>query len=350
MRYNKNMVEDIINQYMEIEEKITENSYLVTSRVDRAFSLLKKHLTEYNLLPMLKKRDDGRILLYLYEWTPPKKSSNWINLILLITTVFTTLWVGGMLARPYDFSFPSGLVYGIPFSFTLLFILGAHELGHYFACRRLGISATLPYFIPVPPPSPLGTFGAVIRIKSPIEDRNALIEVGAMGPLTGLVFAIPAMIIGLLLSETVPSSYLEKEATIRLGNSILSFLLTNIVIKEPSEGALLFHPVAWAAWIGMFVTAINLLPVGQLDGGHISFAIFGKRHKVIGWSIIGILLVLGFIFWNGFILWALLISILGVRHPPPLNTVEPLDKKHKAIGIVSLVAFVLTFVLSPFKF
>jgi membrane-associated protease RseP (regulator of RpoE activity) len=335
---------------MEIEEKVTENSFLVTPRTSRAFSLLKKHLIEYKLLPMLKKREDGRILLYLYEWNPPKKSNNWVNLALFITTVFTTLWVGGMLAKPYEFSFPKGLVYGIPFSFTLLFILGSHELGHYFACKRLGINATLPYFIPVPPPSPLGTFGAVIRIKSPIEDKNALIEVGAMGPLTGLVVAIPAMIIGLLLSETVPSGYLEKETTVQLGNSILSLFLTNIVIKEPSKGALLFHPVAWAAWIGMFVTAVNLLPIGQLDGGHISFAIFGKRHKVIGWTIIGVLLVLGLIFWMGFILWAFLVSIMGVRHPPPLNATEPLDKKHKTIGIISLVAFALTFVPAPFTF
>lgn len=335
---------------MEIEEKITENSFLVTVRTRKAFSLLKEHLTEYNLLPTLRRRSDGKILLYLYEWQPPRKSNNLVNIILFIVTVFTTLWVGGMLAKPYDFSFPGGLVYGIPFSFTLLFILGSHEFGHYFACKRRGINATLPYFIPVPPPSPLGTFGAVIRIKSPIEDRNALIEVGAMGPLTGLVFAIPAMIIGLFLSETVPAGYIEKESAIQLGNSILSLLLTNIVIKEPSGGALLFHPVAWAAWIGMFVTAINLLPVGQLDGGHISFAIFNRKHKVIGWIVIGTLLLLGFIFWKGFILWALLVSILGAHHPPPLNAVEPLDKKHKVIGIISLVAFVLTFVPVPFKF
>ncbi|OYD13820.1 hypothetical protein CH333_09795 [candidate division WOR-3 bacterium JGI_Cruoil_03_44_89] len=350
MYYNKTMVEDIIEQYMEIDEKLTENSFLVTPRTGNAFSLLKNRLTEYALLPILKKREDGKILLYLYKWNPPKRSRNWVNLALFIATVFTTLWVGGMLARPHDFSFPGGLIYGIPFSFTLLFILGSHEFGHYFACKRLGINATLPYFIPVPPPSPLGTFGAVIRIKSPMENRNALIEVGAMGPLTGLVFAIPAMVIGLLLSETVPSSYVEKGAAIQLGNSILSLFLTNIVIKEPSGSALLFHPVAWAAWIGMFVTAVNLLPVGQLDGGHISFAMFSKRHKVVGWTVIGILLILGFFSWKGFIVWAFLVSILGVHHPPPLNMVEPLDKKHKAIGVISLVAFALTFVPAPFKF
>lgn len=342
------MIEEIINQYMEIDERITETSFSVTPRMKNSFALLKKRIIEFNLLPIFTKSRDGRTILTLHEWHPPKKSNTWINLVLFITTVFTTLWVGGMLARPDEFTFPGGLIYGIPFSFTLLVILGSHEFGHYFACKIRGINATLPYFIPVPPPSPLGTFGAVIRIKSPIDDKNALIEVGAAGPLVGLIIAIPAMIIGLILSEIVPMSYVEEGITLKLGNSILTLILTNVFFKEPIEGVLLFHPVAWAAWIGMFVTAVNLLPVGQLDGGHISFAMFSKRHKMIGWIFIAILLVLGIVYWPGFIVWAVLVSILGVRHPPPLNMVEPLDKKHKIIGIISIVAFAITFVPAPF--
>ncbi|MCD5383658.1 site-2 protease family protein [candidate division WOR-3 bacterium] len=344
------MIEEIISQYMEIEEQLTPQSFLVTPRTDKAFSLLKKDLSSYNLLPMLTKRDDGKVLLHLHNWTPPSKGNNYINLVLFIATLFTTLWVGGMLARGQDFSFPGGLIYGIPFSFTLLLILGSHEFGHYFACKRLGIDATLPYFIPLPPPSPLGTFGALIRIKSPIEDRNALVEVGAMGPLSGLVVAIPAMAIGLLLSQVIPIEQIEKEGVMRLGNSILSSILTMIFVKEPYEGAILFHPVAWAAWIGMFITAVNLLPVGQLDGGHISFALFGKRHRTIGWVTIGILVLLGFTFWPGFAVWAVLVAILGTHHPPPLNTVRTLDRKQRLLGILSILVFLLTFILKPFSF
>ncbi len=307
-------------------------------------------LLKQNIMPTLKKRENGNLLLTLHNWNPPKKGNNYINIILLLATIFTTLWVGGMLANPQEFSFPGGLIYGIPFSLTLILILGTHEMGHYFTCKKLGIDATLPYFIPVPPPSPLGTFGAVIRIKSPMEDKNALIEVGAMGPLSGLIVAIPAMIIGLLLSEIIPTAQIPKEGTLQLGNSILSSFLTLVFVKEPSKGAVLFHPVAWAAWIGMFVTSINLLPVGQLDGGHISYAIFHKKHKVIGWIIIGILVTIGFFFWQGFIVWGVLIAILGVTHPPPLNMVEEPDRKHKIIALISLVAFVLTFVPLPFKF
>lgn len=268
-----------------------------------------------------------------------------INIGLFIITIFTTILAGTVLSGKDPFHNLRNLIYGIPFSFTLLLILGSHEFGHYFACKRLGIKATLPFFIPAP--FLLGTFGAVIKIKSPIPDRKGLMEVGAAGPLMGLIFAIPATIIGIKLSST--GLVTKEPGMISMGNSLLFWFLTKISIQTPAPGYdILLHPVAFAGWVGLFITSMNLLPIGQLDGGHISYSLFGRAHKVIGIIMVGLMIILG-IKWPGWFMWALLVTLLGIKHPPPLNDTETIDTKHRMIGILSFCVFIITFIPCPIK-
>jgi len=292
---------------------------------------------------------ESKIELRIGRISKTKEEKRWVNFVLLLATIITTIFAGSFLAGANPFKNPRTLLSGIPFSFTLLLILGSHELGHYFACRRRGISSTLPYFIPVPPPIfPLGTFGAIIRIKAPILDKKGLVEVGAAGPIAGFILAIPVTIVGLRLSKFVPLSQIEGQ--IFLGNSLLFWALAKLFTSLPPVGFdLSLSPVAFSGWVGMFVTALNLLPLGQLDGGHVSYALFGNKVKFIAWPMIGMMLVLG-IYWPGWWMWAVLIVVLlGLKHPPPLDDITPLDLRHKIIGWIALLIFALTFIPVPFR-
>lgn len=267
-----------------------------------------------------------------------------LHIILFFATLLTTLFFG---AAQRGLNPLSGLniLEGIPFSFTLLTILGTHELAHYLASRRHGVSATLPYFIPAP--NIIGTFGAVIKMKSPITDRRALLDIGAAGPLAGFVIATLAVVLGLGYSKVeAPSG--ESEG-LRLGSSIIFNILVRVVLDiEPEGYDLLLHPIAFAGWIGIFVTSLNLLPVGQLDGGHITYAIFGGWHRLISNLMIPVLFLLGFFGWTGWLMWAILLIFLGTRHPPILNPFIPLDRRRRRIGWLCLAVFILTFSPVPF--
>ena len=236
---------------------------------------------------------------------------------------------------------------GISFSAALMSILGIHELGHYYASLSHGVKATLPYFIPAP--SLIGTFGAFIKIKSGIGSRKALFDIGIAGPLAGFVLALPLFIIGLHLSKIVPD--MPSEEALKLGDSILVYFLTRLVFPGGiARGySIIFHPIAFAAWIGFWVTALNLLPIGQLDGGHIVYSIFPRYHKLISTITFILLLPLGY-FWPGWLVWALMIILLlGFKHPPPLDMTTPLDSKRKIIGLVTLAIFILIFIPVPFS-
>ena len=234
----------------------------------------------------------------------------------------------------------------MPYSFTLLPILGAHEYGHYRMCRKHLVPATLPYFIPAPPPFILGTFGAIIKIRARMPDRKALFDVGVTGPLWGFATAIPACIIGIATSEVVPVT--GKEGIV-LGDSLL-FSALSFIIKGPlPEGHdLMLNSIAFAGWFGLLVTAFNLLPSGQLDGGHIIYSVMGDRAKVWGKIVLASLLVLGFV-WSGWFVWAILLIVLGFRHPPPINDYIPLDNKRKMIAGAILIIFLLTFIPVPIE-
>lgn len=296
------------------------------------------------------------------EWVyvRPRRPRIWLNLTLFVLTILTTLSVGAHLAYtyvhnlpPYDFEFnpfavllhdPSQLLLGLPFSFTLLGILLAHELGHYVMCRYYGISASYPYFIPAP--TIIGTMGAFIRIRSPIVNRKALFDVGIAGPLVGFVFAVPALAVAIAYSKIIPGG--QDAGNIVFGNPPLAWLLTKLLRPDVAPSDIFLHPVGRAAWVGLFATALNLLPVGQLDGGHIVYALASKQHRVFSRLFCLALIPMGMLFWPGWLMWALLLMFLGMRHPAVVNPDSPLDAKRKLLAAVALIVFLLCFTPSPF--
>jgi len=276
------------------------------------------------------------------------KKIPWLHIALFIVTFTSTLSVGALQTQTIEeiAKSPSKIINGLPFSLSLMLILLCHELSHYIASRKHHVKATLPYFIPAP--TLIGTFGAFIKMKSPITTREALIDIGASGPIAGFIISLIAAIIGLPLSKIVITKGLEGGLV--LGDSILFSLLSRLILGEiPESYDVLLHPVAFAGWIGFFVTALNLIPVGQLDGGHIAYALLGEKHKNMSKVLVLFLLILGFLFWEGWIIWAILLVILGMRHPPVLYWGAPLDGKRRLISWVTAIIFVVTFIPVPFK-
>jgi len=289
-------------------------------------------------------------------------SSPVFHCLLFLLTSLTTLIVGVHIALNYQRNFPAfdwdisraffaGLLHnpamlklGIPFSFTLLSILLAHELGHYFTCRYYGIRASYPYFIPAP--TLIGTLGAFIRIKTPITTRRVLFDIGISGPLVGFVVAIPALIVATLRSQAV--SPLNIPNTITLGNPLTIILLGKILRPGLNPASISLHPVGCAAWVGLFATALNLLPMGQLDGGHILFALLGERHRAVSRGLVLALVPLGVFCWAGWMVWAAILLVVGLRHPVVMIPSEPLDKGRKVLALVAALIFLLTFVPTPF--
>ncbi len=270
-----------------------------------------------------------------------------VPLLLFVLTVLTTMTAGALYEGAPILEDPWKILVGLPFSASLLFILGTHELGHYFAARYHRVDVTPPFFIPAPPiPPMIGTFGAVIKMRSPIATKRALVDIGAAGPLTGFVAALVITIVGLTMSKVMPA---PEEPALGLGSSLIFELLGRIVVGELPDGYELYlHPVAFAGWIGFFVTSLNLLPIGQLDGGHLIYALFGKTHFAISRLMTVVLVALGLLTWRGWILWAVLVTIIGVWHPPVVDPYAPLDRRRLFISILTIVVFVLTFTPYPF--
>lgn len=269
-----------------------------------------------------------------------------INLILFILTIFTTLLAGAIMEGINPLKNPLGIIQGWPFSVTLMLILGFHEFGHYYYARKHNVVATLPYFIPAP--TFIGTFGAFIKIKSPIYRKDALLQIGAAGPIAGFIVAVPALIIGLSLSQVVEIS--SADIGIILGDSILMKLLLVIIFPGLSETQdIMLHPIAFAGWIGLLVTMLNLLPIGQLDGGHIAYAMLGRKHDIVGKIALLALIPMGLLSLN-WLVWAVLIMVLmrTTKHPPVHDVDVPLSDKNKRIGYVCLAIFVLCFIPIPF--
>ncbi len=272
------------------------------------------------------------------------KKIPYLHIILFILTFLTTVLVGALQEGVNIIEDPLLIYKGLPFSLTLLFILLAHELSHYLSSKKHRVKATLPYFIPAP--NLIGTFGAFIKMKSPITSRNALMDIGASGPIAGFVISVIATVIGLSFSRISPAG--GSEGMITLGDSLLFSFLSKVVIGSVPEAHDVFlHPVAFAGWIGFFVTSLNLIPVGQLDGGHIAYALMGEKHAFFSKVLIGIMAVLGYFFWEGWLVWAVLLIILGFRHPPIVYEEIPLDPKRKLVGLVAIIIFILTFTPVP---
>ena len=269
---------------------------------------------------------------------------------LFISTIFTTLLAGAIMEGALVFSKPLDILKGLPFSMTLMLILGTHEFGHYYYAQKHKVDATLPYFLPAPPFLFLiGTFGAFIKIKSPIYKKDALLQIGAAGPIAGFIIAVPALIIGLKLSTIVEKVNIEN--AIKLGDSLLMKLLTWISYPNLLESQdIMLHPIAFAGWIGLLVTMLNLLPIGQLDGGHIAYAMLGKKQNIFGKLAFISLIPLSFISLN-WLFWGLLIFLLmrSAKHPPIHDINIPLTKYNKRIGYICFVIFILCFIPAPFK-
>jgi len=264
------------------------------------------------------------------------------NIVLFLLTVLSTIVAGSQAFFAFNpFVEPHRLLEGVPFAFTLLAILGTHEFGHYFTARAYGASVSLPYFIPAPPPLLFGTLGAIIRMRSPARDRNSLFDIAAAGPLAGLVVALPALWIGLGWSKVaaVPSG-----GSVSFGDSLLLRFMTWLAFGPLPPGHDVFvHPVALAGWVGLFVTALNLIPVGQLDGGRIAYALFGARHRQISIATFLGLLALGAVTGAGnWFVWAfLLLFVMGFHHQPPLDDLSPLSPGRYAVGFLCLLLLIL---------
>ena len=267
------------------------------------------------------------------------------NLLLFALTLVTTTVAGAFHFDVAPDELASRWHEGLPFSLTLMAILLSHEMGHYLTARFHGVKATLPYFIPGPPIL-VGTFGAFIRMKSLPRSRRVLFDVGAAGPWAGFVVALPVTVYGLSLSRLAPIP--PGFTGLYFGDSLLFKGLSSVVVGPVPYGFdIMLHPVAMAGWFGLFVTVLNLLPVGQLDGGHVIYAMFGRRHRGIARLFLVSIVGIGFLGWNGWFVWAAILLVVGVDHPPTLDRETPLDLRRWVLGWLTLLVFVLTFIPVP---
>jgi membrane-associated protease RseP (regulator of RpoE activity) len=278
------------------------------------------------------------------------------HILFFLATLATTTFYGALHHNVDLLEEPWKFYQGFPFSLTLLAILGTHEFGHYWMARHHGVPVTLPYFIPAP--SLIGTFGAFIRIKGAVPNRGALFDIGVAGPLAGFVVAVPAIVLGLTLSEVKPAAELSG---IGLGSSLLFNGLVHVLLGiTPQAYDVILHPIAFAGWIGFLVTAFNLIPASQLDGGHIVYSLFGWWHRPVTLLCVLALLPMGW-YWPGWWLWAFIIFWfsgphvawrqgwrVAFAHPPLLDESTPLSRTQKCVAAAALAIFVLTFPPVPF--
>ena len=327
---------------------------------DNSYDVIKRRFQSYGYTPAFRHEKGKDVILAMEGLVEQPKTGNpLINILLFVATVFTTLSAGAILVtgRSLFGSFLTGnplailqaLIAGLPFAITLLGILGIHELGHYIAARLHGVKATLPYFIPMP--FGLGTLGAFISLRSPMQDRKVLFDIGLAGPYAGFLAAVPLMLLGLLLSSTnfVPYSY-PGQTLDSLGTSVLIELFVRGFTDIPPDRTLLVDPIFFAAWLGFFLTGINLLPVGQLDGGHASYALLGRPAHIVALITFGLLILAGAFTQNmTWFVWAFFIMLGGLRHPPPMNDISDVGPVRKVIGVMTIGLFFLIIIPVPFR-
>jgi len=314
---------------------------------------------------LLLRHEEGRDVIYampgVVRVTPSKR---WVNVLLFAVTVISVLFTGATTSGFEGETLSELVLYGLthlhlglPAAVALLVPLLAHEFGHYLTARHFGLPATLPYFIPLPYPlSPLGTMGAIIRMKGPMPNRKTLLAVGAAGPLAGFLVAIPFLIWGLSLSpvadfDPVTGLGIPANGTLLEGNSILYAGLKILIFGRflPGGGKdVLLDPMAFSAWAALLVTAINLIPAGQLDGGHIAYALLGDKARWLTRAMLGFTLIMG-LFWQGWWLWTMLIWFFGQRHAAPLDDITPLTARQRVLAAAALLIFVLTFIPVPLR-
>lgn len=380
----------VVGQVMEIddttlgEDSRFEVRFRGRLRLDsvEAYAQVAEKFRALGYTPLFRKDGDRAAILAVKGALNPPPSRVWVNYVLFGLTVLSALWTGGTYG--YEGELPATvpgfarlLLNGWPFALSMLGILLAHEMGHYLAARIHKVAVTLPYFLPLPF-SPLGTLGAFILLKSPPTNRRVLLDIGIAGPLAGLVVAVPVLIYGLLTSpvQPIPAVFPAGQGIALEGNSILYILAKLAVFRKflptpasygglspllymlryyllgipaPLGGAdVLLNQVAWAGWAGLLVTGLNLIPAGQLDGGHALYVLIGARARRFIPFILVALVLLGF-FWQGWFLYAALIYFLGRTHAEPLDQITELDLRRKALAVLTLMVFVLVITPVPLR-
>jgi membrane-associated protease RseP (regulator of RpoE activity) len=342
-------IEDV---FVVSERQIRGNALLYRGRLllepGRALDVLESRFRPFGFTPFLRREGSDIVLQALPLSEPGAPRRVGLNVALFVLTCLSTLVAGAAFSGSPTFdafrtSLPGTLfLSGVPFAATLLAILAVHEFGHYFTARHYRATVSLPYFIPAPPPLFLfGTLGALIQMRSPTRNRNELFDIAVAGPLAGLVVAVPALVLGLAWSAVVP---MPAEGHVVFGQSLLMRWLVEARFGPIPDGMMLYtHPMADAAWAGFFVTALNLFPVGQLDGGRIAYALFGRRHRLVGVVTVAATLALGVVTRspNWFVWAALVIFLIGFHHSPPLDDVTPLSPGRRLVGALCLILFVL---------
>lgn len=329
--YRTEVEYDIVNLYVRISPG---------TDMEKPFNELRKELVPQNFIPHIRERQ-GEYIISVKAQPEQKYRTVRTNLVMLIITLGTTLFAGMWWWASYDpgnggfFTLHNLLNGALYFTLPLMTILGVHEMGHYLMARHHGIKASLPFFMPFVPP--LGTMGAFISIREPIPDKKSLLDLGVAGPIAGFLVAVPVSILGIHLGTTMARPIpTDLEGTMALFN--LPLIMQVISYFMPISGDVLLHPTAFAGWIGFLVTGLNLLPAGQLDGGHVARALFGEQAKYVSYAAAAFLVVVGLFWYPGWLMFALFIFfLLGLKHPPPLNDFTKLDTKRKVVGVFAIL-------------
>ena len=342
---------------------------------ETVYDLIAERWRAHNHTPLLRHYQGQIALIAQPGIVSPKPGNPWINLALALVTIVSVQFSGATYACQCVPDSLRDWLLGIPMMLAMMGILMAHEFGHYFAARYHRVAVTLPYFIPLPFISPVGTLGAVIQLRSPFKTKRQLFDIGIAGPLAGLILAVPLIFWG--VADSTVNELTRGPNFVLEGNSIFYlfvkyfvhgqllpnfdayanlpfwqefFLVLTGLIPAGGGTDILINSIAFAAWFGLFVTAMNLLPIGQLDGGHVSYCLLGDRARWMGMALIGLMVLAGIFLWAGWLLWALLtFFIIGPNHPPPLNDLVGLDPVRKTIAYVMIVLFIVLFMPNPLQ-
>ncbi len=348
-------VQAIVGRFFPIyETRVRPEAMAFFVRIDRSmlnesFEGLRQEMKLHGYIPILRD-EGGEHVIYVQKTLKRRFRSPIVNLIFLVATLGSTVYAGMLLWLPYGqtadlYSFETVLNGAIYFALPLMTILGTHEMGHYILAKRHNVAASLPFFIPVPL-SLLGTFGAFISMREPIPNKKALLDIGISGPLAGLAVAFPVTLLGLYLNSVNPIIGGPNTGGGLAVNLMPLYTIMLFLVPIPDNA--LLHPTAFAGWVGFFVTAINLLPAGQLDGGHVARALLGKNSRYLSYAAFFALLAMGFFFaFPSWFLLAFLVLLLGLRHPPPLNDISQIRAGRKTLGLAVLLILVLSFVPAP---
>ena len=393
--YDYDQFDTLVENIFKIEDKtigttrqdfiVRYRGYLLMEDSEAAYDRIAEDLKPLGVTPLFRIEEERHVIFLVPGMPEPRRSNPYVNLVLFIITLLSVMAAGalyGLEELPPPGILPALKLFitrGWPFAVSMIAILGTHEFGHYLAGRYHGVHVTLPYFIPFPL-SPFGTMGAFINMKEPPKNKRHLLDIGIAGPLAGLFVAVPVLLIGLKLSDlgTLPMASSSELSYSLEGNSILYLLLKYISFGKlipapvnfggtspvlywlryfftgqpfPFGGVdVMLHPVAWAGWAGILVTALNLIPAGQLDGGHMVYVLLGKERARKLWPVVMLALFLLGIVWSGWWLWAGLIFLLGRTYAEPLDQITQLDPPRKALAVLAFVVFLITFTPVPLAF